>query len=70
MKMVFTYRALWITCLAWLGLVTLNQILRGLPLVQGQMDTGQYWTLQIIIGLLLGASVHVVLSIVQVLKKN
>lgn len=70
MAVLYTYRAIWITGLAWLGLVALNPLLRGLPLVPGKIDPGQYWTIQIVIGLLMGACAHVVANIVRLLKKT
>lgn len=62
MTFFHTFRAVWITCIAWLLLVTLNQITRGYSIVPAQIDAFDYWALHLIIGGLLGCVVWVILA--------
>ena len=64
MRALIRLKMVWITCVVWLGLVTLNQLFRGLSVVPVTIDPSSYWLIQISVGILLGACFHVVGRIV------
>lgn len=67
MQHLFKLRTIWITAMAWLGLVTLNQITRGYPIVPPDMSPSGYWALHIFIGLMLGAILYAITRVLQII---
>jgi len=63
------FKAVWITCIAWLGLITLNQVMRGYPIVPPSMPASGYWFLHIVIGVLIGLVVYAVAGVFKLMKK-
>lgn len=63
------FKAVWITCIAWLGLITLNQVMRGYPIVPPSMPASGYWFLHIVIGVLIGLVVYAVAGVFKIMKK-
>ncbi len=68
MKLLFKYRAIWITIIAWFGLITLNQIMRGYPIVPPGISTTGYIAIHLVIGTFIGAIIWIVGGIFATLK--
>lgn len=64
------FRAIWIALLGWLLLVVLSRVTQGQPVVPVSVAPTTYWTIHLIIGVLIGACVHIVSRIIAVLKQS
>lgn len=69
MTFIYKYRAIWITVIAWFGLITLNQIMRGYPIIPPGVTTGGYIAIHLVIGTFLGAIFWFVGAILSTLTK-
>lgn len=67
MKTLIRFRAIWITCIAWCLAVTINQIMRGYPIVPPEMTATGYWAIHIIIGSFIGAIIYAVVGVAKIL---
>ena len=68
MKLLFKYRAIWITIIAWFLLITLNQIMRGYPIIPPGISTGGYIAIHLVIGTFIGGIIYFVGGIAATLK--
>ena len=67
---MYTYRAVWIALMAWLLLVILSRLTQGQPVAPPSVAPATYWTIHLVIGLLIGACVHIVARIIGLLKQS
>ena len=68
LKLLYKYRAVWITTIAWFGLITLNQIMRGYPIVPPGITTGGYITIHLVIGAFIGGIIYIIGGIAATLR--
>ncbi len=65
---VIKYKAIWITCIAWLLLVTFNQLVRAGTVIPVSATASTYWAVHAFIGLLLGLGVYLLAGIVTTMR--
>lgn len=70
MTYLIKFRAVWITIIAWCLAVTLNQIMRGYPIIPPEMTASGYWTIHIIIGGFIGLIIWFVASVAKIMAAN
>jgi len=61
------FRAIWITIIAWCLAVTVNQLMRGYPIIPPEMTPLGYWTIHIIIGGFIGAIIYAVVRTAKIM---
>ena len=67
MNVVIKYRAVWITIIGWCLAVTINQIMRGYPIIPPEMTPTGYWAIHIIIGGFIGLIIWFVASVAKMM---
>lgn len=55
MTLLIKFRAIWITIIAWFIAITLNQIMRGYPIIPPGVTTTGYIAIHLTIGTFIGA---------------
>lgn len=68
MKLIHKYRVIWITVIAWFGLITINQIMRGYPIIPPDMTAGGYIAVHLVIGTFIGGIIWLIGSTLATLR--
>ena len=67
MSKIIKFRAIWITIIAWCLAVTVNQLMRGYPIIPPEMTPLGYWSIHIIIGGIIGAIIYAVVRTAKIM---